>query len=142
MRGLLVLVVLLAFIVSFNPVRIYGQLLVTDDFQSYAASPLDQCGGTGPWTWFWAANLEFGGGIFLDNSSNIDGTQSVGAYGSDSIAGTSVSRPFPACARTTTLPAAASLFHRLASPAQRAGKIVTHTVITLVSGRFPITLRG
>lgn len=80
-----------------------GQLLATEDFQAYTNSPLGQTGGSGDWTGAWGANSQFGGGVFLSQNSKIDGTKSVGLFGSSSASGTSISRPFPDCTSNLTI---------------------------------------
>lgn len=82
---------------------VFGQLTATDDFESYTANPVGQSGGTGDWIGLWGASSQFGGGTFLSTASKINGTKSLGMYGNGSTAGTSVSRPFPACTNVITI---------------------------------------
>jgi len=83
--------------------RSYGQLLASDDFESYVGSPVGQSGGSGDWTGNWGANSQYDGGNFLNTDSKIDGVKVMGSYGSSGTAGTSVSRPFPDCTSNLTI---------------------------------------
>ncbi len=81
----------------------HAQLSASDDFESYTGNPVGASGGSGDWTSTWGANSQFGGGTFLSSDSKINGTKSLGMYGNGSTAGTSVSRPFPACTNIITI---------------------------------------
>jgi len=74
-----------------------GQLLATDNFESYTSNPVGQSGGSGDWIGTWGYNSQNGGGAFRDVQSKIDGIQTIGQFGNGSTAGQSVSRAFPAC---------------------------------------------
>jgi hypothetical protein len=54
-------------------------LPAADDFESYTVNPVGNPGGTGDWDGNWS-----GGSTFLSGSSEIDGTNSLGAFGFDS----------------------------------------------------------
>ncbi len=78
-------------------VAVFGQLTATDDFEPYTGSPIGQAGGTGDWTGAWQFNSQVDGGAYLNTNSKISSVKSVGLYGAGGSAGTSISRPFPAC---------------------------------------------
>lgn len=90
-------------LVSMGVIAAQGQLLATDDFESYSGGPVGQSGGSGDWTGNWTRNSQNGGGSYLNSAGKIDGTKSVGLFGKASSAGESISRAFPACTNETTV---------------------------------------
>jgi hypothetical protein len=92
-----------AVLVCLFPRLLFGQLSATDDFESYPGNPIGQFGGSGDWTSLWGTNLQNGGGTFLSGSSKIDGTRSLGLFGSSSASGRSVSRSFLLCTNEITI---------------------------------------
>lgn len=90
-------------VLGFGIVSAEAQLLASESFESYTNGPVGQSGGTGDWTTLWTRNSQNGGGNYLDSSSRIDGTKSVGLYGLASATGESISRAFPACTNELTI---------------------------------------